>query len=473
LILIDEQETRMAGTRKETDTFGSIEVASDRYWGAQTQRSLHNFKIGDERMPVPLVHALGIVKRAAAETNVKLGKLDQVLGEVIAVAATEIIEGKLDQHFPLVIWQTGSGTQTNMNANEVISNRAIELLGGELGSKKPVHPNDHVNMSQSSNDTFPTAMHIATATETVNRLFPALDHITNALREKENAFSHIIKIGRTHTQDATPLTLGQEFSGYRAALEYSRRRIEDALSDIYLLAQGGTAVGTGLNSPKGFDTCFAEAVSEITGLPFKTAPNKFEALASHGALTNFHGSLNALATDLFKIANDIRFLGSGPRSGLGELNLPENEPGSSIMPGKVNPTQAEALTMVATQVFGNHSAVTFASSQGHFELNVFKPVIAYNVLQSIRILSDAMISFTDHCIKGIEANEARIKDLLDRSLMLVTALAPEIGYDNAALIAKTAHKNGTTLREEALKTGLVTDEDYDRLVQPEKMTSPH
>ncbi|MFC0246018.1 class II fumarate hydratase [Falsochrobactrum ovis] len=463
----------MAGTRKETDTFGSIEVASDRYWGAQTQRSLHNFKIGNERMPVPLVHALGIVKRAAAETNVKLGKLDQVLGEVIAVAATEIIEGKLDQHFPLVIWQTGSGTQTNMNANEVISNRAIELLGGELGSKKPVHPNDHVNMSQSSNDTFPTAMHIATATETVNRLFPALDHITNALREKENAFSHIIKIGRTHTQDATPLTLGQEFSGYRAALEYSRHRIEDALSDIYLLAQGGTAVGTGLNSPKGFDTCFAEAVSEITGLPFKTAPNKFEALASHGALTNFHGSLNALATDLFKIANDIRFLGSGPRSGLGELNLPENEPGSSIMPGKVNPTQAEALTMVATQVFGNHSAVTFASSQGHFELNVFKPVIAYNVLQSIRILSDAMISFTDHCIKGIEANEARIKDLLDRSLMLVTALAPEIGYDNAALIAKTAHKNGTTLREEALKTGLVTDEDYDRLVQPEKMTSPH
>lgn len=463
----------MAGTRKETDTFGSIEVASDRYWGAQTQRSLHNFKIGDERMPVPLVHALGIVKRAAAETNVKLGKLDQVLGEVIAVAATEIIEGKLDQHFPLVIWQTGSGTQTNMNANEVISNRAIELLGGELGSKKPVHPNDHVNMSQSSNDTFPTAMHIATATETVNRLFPALDHITNALREKENAFSHIIKIGRTHTQDATPLTLGQEFSGYRAALEYSRHRIEDALSDIYLLAQGGTAVGTGLNSPKGFDTCFAEAVSEITGLPFKTAPNKFEALASHGALTNFHGSLNALATDLFKIANDIRFLGSGPRSGLGELNLPENEPGSSIMPGKVNPTQAEALTMVATQVFGNHSAVTFASSQGHFELNVFKPVIAYNVLQSIRILSDAMISFTDHCIKGIEANEARIKDLLDRSLMLVTALAPEIGYDNAAMIAKTAHKNGTTLREEALKTGLVTDEDYDRLVQPEKMTSPH
>lgn len=463
----------MAGTRKETDTFGSIEVASDRYWGAQTQRSLHNFKIGNERMPVPLVHALGIVKRAAAETNVKLGKLDQVLGEVIAVAATEIIEGKLDEHFPLVIWQTGSGTQTNMNANEVISNRAIELLGGELGSKKPVHPNDHVNMSQSSNDTFPTAMHIATATETVNRLFPALDHITNALREKENAFSHIIKIGRTHTQDATPLTLGQEFSGYRAALEYSRRRIEDALSDIYLLAQGGTAVGTGLNSPKGFDTCFAEAVSEITGLPFKTAPNKFEALASHGALTNFHGSLNALATDLFKIANDIRFLGSGPRSGLGELNLPENEPGSSIMPGKVNPTQAEALTMVATQVFGNHSAVTFASSQGHFELNVFKPVIAYNVLQSIRILSDAMISFTDHCIKGIEANEARIKDLLDRSLMLVTALAPEIGYDNAAMIAKTAHKNGTTLREEALKTGLVTDEDYDRLVQPEKMTSPH
>ncbi|RCS24616.1 class II fumarate hydratase [Phyllobacterium salinisoli] len=462
----------MAGTRTETDTFGPIEVVSDRYWGAQTERSLHNFRIGGERLPLPLIHALGIVKRAAAETNIALGKLDPVIGRVITVAAAEVVEGKLDDHFPLVVWQTGSGTQSNMNANEVISNRAIELLGGTLGSKKPVHPNDHVNMSQSSNDSFPTAIHIATAVETTSRLYPALDHLIEALKEKEEAFAHIIKIGRTHTQDATPVTLGQEFSGYRAALEYGRKRIDDSLADIFLLAQGGTAVGTGLNAPQGFDTGFADVVSEITGLPFKTAPNKFEALASHGAIVNFHGSLNALAADLFKIANDIRFLGSGPRSGLGELKLPENEPGSSIMPGKVNPTQAEALTMVATQVFGNHTTVTVAGSQGHFELNVFKPVIAFNVLQSIRILSDAMVSFADHCIKGTEADEVRIKELLERSLMLVTALAPAIGYDNAAKIAKTAHKNGSTLREEALASGLVSAEDYDKLVRPERMIAP-
>ena len=462
----------MSSTRTETDTFGPIEVASDKYWGAQTERSLHNFKIGGERMPIPLVRALGIAKRAAAETNMALGKLDEVIGRAITVAAEEVIEGKLDDHFPLVVWQTGSGTQSNMNANEVISNRAIEMLGGTKGSKKPVHPNDHVNMSQSSNDTFPTAIHIATAVEATERLYPALDHLTAALAKKEKAFADIIKIGRTHTQDATPVTLGQEFSGYRAALEYARKRIEQSLADVFLLAQGGTAVGTGLNAPIGFETGFAEAVSDITGLPFKTAPNKFEALASHGALTNFHGSLNALATDLFKIANDIRFLGSGPRSGLGELKLPENEPGSSIMPGKVNPTQAEALTMVAAQVFGNNTTVTVAASQGHFELNVFKPVIALNVLQSIRLLSDAMVSFADNCVEGIEADEVRIKDLLERSLMLVTALAPAIGYDNAAKIAKTAHKNGTTLREEALASGHVSAEDYDRLVRPERMIAP-
>ncbi|MEK1891087.1 MAG: class II fumarate hydratase [Phyllobacterium sp.] len=462
----------MSSTRTETDTFGPIEVAADRYWGAQTERSLHNFKIGGERMPIPLVRALGIVKRAAAETNLSLGKIDEVVGRAITVAAEEVIEGKLDDHFPLVVWQTGSGTQSNMNANEVISNRAIEMLGGTMGSKKPVHPNDHVNMSQSSNDTFPTAIHIATAIEATHRLFPALNHLTEAVLKKEKAFADIIKIGRTHTQDATPVTLGQEFSGYRASLEYARKRIEQSLADIFLLAQGGTAVGTGLNAPIGFDTAFAEAVSDITGLPFKTAPNKFEALASHGALTNFHGSLNSLATDLFKMANDIRFLGSGPRSGLGELKLPENEPGSSIMPGKVNPTQAEALTMVATQVFGNNTSVTIAASQGHFELNVYKPVVALNVLQSIRILADAMVSFADNCIDGIEADEVRIKDLLERSLMLVTALAPAIGYDNAAKIAKTAHKNGTTLREEALASGHVSAEDYDRLVRAERMIAP-
>ena len=462
----------MTATRVETDSFGPIEVAQDRYWGAQTERSLHNFKIGGERLPLPLIHALGIVKQAAAETNMELGKLDPVLGRVITIAAAEVVNGNFDDHFPLVVWQTGSGTQSNMNANEVISNRAIELMGGEMGSKKPVHPNDHVNMSQSSNDTFPTAIHIATALETVNKLLPSLEYLTRHLKDKENAFAKIIKIGRTHTQDATPVTLGQEFSGYRAALEYAAHRIKQSLEDVMLLAQGGTAVGTGLNAPESFDTGFADAVSTITGLSFKTAPNKFEALASHGALVQFHGALNALAADLFKIANDIRFLGSGPRSGLGELKLPENEPGSSIMPGKVNPTQAEALTMVATQVFGNNTTVSVAASQGHFELNVFKPVIIFNVLQSIRLLTDAMRSFADHCVAGIEADETRIQALLEQSLMLVTALAPAIGYDNAAKIAKTAHVNGTTLREEALKSGLVSETDYDRLVRPEDMLAP-
>ncbi len=462
----------MSDQRTETDSFGPIAVDNDRYWGAQTQRSLQNFKIGTDRQPLPLIHALGIVKQAAAETNIALGKLDPVLGRAITVAAAEVVKGKLDDHFPLVIYQTGSGTQSNMNVNEVISNRAIEMLGGAIGSKKPVHPNDHVNMGQSSNDSFPTAMHIATVIEVTSRLLPALDHLIGALKAKEEKFAHLIKIGRTHTQDATPVTLGQEFSGYRAAIEYGKHRIVQSLTDVYLLAQGGTAVGTGLNSAKGFDTGFAEAVANITGLPFKTAPNKFEALASHGALLNLHGSLNALAADLFKVANDIRFLGSGPRSGLGELQLPENEPGSSIMPGKVNPTQAEALTMVATQVFGNHTTVTVASSQGHFELNVFKPVIAANVLQSIRLLADGMNSFVDHCIDGIEANEARIHELMENSLMLVTALAPQIGYDAAAKIAKTAHHNGTTLREEALKSGLVSEAEYEALVRPELMLQP-
>ncbi|MBH9995048.1 MULTISPECIES: class II fumarate hydratase [Bartonella] len=461
----------MVKTRTETDTFGPIEVPADHYWGAQTERSLHNFKIGGERQPLPLIHALGLIKKAAATANMKAKKLSPELGKAIIAAADEVIDGKLDDNFPLVVWQTGSGTQTNMNVNEVIANRAIEMLGGEMGSKKPVHPNDHVNMSQSSNDSFPTAIHISTALETINKLFPAIDHLTIALKDKEKEFSKIIKIGRTHTQDATPITLGQEFSGYRAALEHNRKRIEAALQDVLKLAQGGTAVGTGLNAPIGFDKDFVEAVTDITGVAFETADNKFEALASHGAITNFHGSLNALATDLFKIANDIRLLGSGPRCGLGELSLPENEPGSSIMPGKVNPTQCEAMTMVACQVFGNETTVTVAASQGHFELNVYKPVIAFNVLQSIKILSECMVSFADNCVKGIKANEARIHDLLEKSLMLVTALAPAIGYDKAAKIAKTAHKNGTTLREEALKAG-VSEADYNRLVKPENMIHP-
>ena len=462
----------MTDIRSETDTFGAIDVPANRYWGAQTQRSIENFRIGTEKMPLPLVHALGLVKRATAETNLALGILDAERAGKIVEAAQEVVDGKLDDNFPLVVWQTGSGTQSNMNANEVIANRAIELMGGQMGSKKPIHPNDHVNMSQSSNDTFPTAIHIAIVCEAHATLLSGLDHLISALQEKAAAFDDIIKIGRTHTQDATPLTLGQEFSGYVAALVAGRRRIVESLHDVHALAQGGTAVGTGLNAPAGFDQGFAARVAELTGLPFRTAENKFEALASHGAAVHFHGSLAALAADLFKIANDIRFLGSGPRSGLGELLLPENEPGSSIMPGKVNPTQAEALTMVATQIMGNQTIVGMAASQGHFELNVFKPVIANAVLQSVRLAGDAMRSFADNCIAGIEANEERISELVQKSLMLVTALAPTIGYDNAAKIAKTAHKNGSTLREEAIASGHVTAEDYDRIVRPENMIHP-
>jgi len=461
-----------AGHRVETDSFGNIEVASDKYWGAQAQRSLGNFKIGWEKQPQPIVRALGIVKRAAVETNMALGRLDPALGKAIVAAAQEVIDGKLDEHFPLVVWQTGSGTQSNMNANEVISNRAIEMMGGVLGSKKPVHPNDHVNMSQSSNDTYPTAMHIACAEEIHHRLLPALRHLHKALDAKARAWAEIIKIGRTHTQDATPLTLGQEFSGYATQVANGIMRIESTMPDLMQLAQGGTAVGTGLNAPKGFAEKVAQRISEITGMPFTTAPNKFEALAAHDAMVMSHGAINTVAASLFKIANDIRFLGSGPRSGLGELALPENEPGSSIMPGKVNPTQSEALTQVCVQVFGNHSALTFAGSQGHFELNVFNPVMAYNFLQSTRLLADASMSFADNCVVGIVAREDNIKAAVERSLMLVTALAPKIGYDNAAKIAKTAHKNGTTLREEALKGKYVSEEEFDRLVDPKKMIGP-
>jgi len=462
----------MTKTRTETDTFGPIEVPADRYWGAQTQRSIMNFKIGVERMPKPVVRAFGLLKKSAAMTNKELGLLDAKLADAICKAADEVIEGKLDDHFPLVVWQTGSGTQSNMNANEVIGNRAVEMLGGVMGSKKPVHPNDHVNMSQSSNDSFPTVMHVAAAEEITHKLIPALEHLHKALDKKAKDFSHIIKIGRTHTQDATPLTLGQEFSGYSAQVQTSIRRIKDSLSELMLLAQGGTAVGTGLNAKKGFAEKVAQKIAEMTKLPFVTAPNKFEVMAAHDAYVAAHGALNACATALFKVANDIRFLGSGPRSGLGELSLPENEPGSSIMPGKVNPTQCEALTMVCCQVFGNNTAVTVAGSQGHFELNVYKPVMAYALLQSVRLLGDAAVSFTDNCVVGIEANEDKIKDLLERSLMLVTALAPKIGYDNAAKIAKTAHKKGTTLREEAVGGGFISNEEFDALVRPEKMIGP-
>jgi fumarate hydratase class II len=461
-----------AATRTETDSFGPIEVPADRYWGAQTERSRQNFRIGGDRMPIEIVHALGIVKLAAAAANLELGLLDERRTDAISRAAREVIEGKLDDHFPLVVWQTGSGTQTNMNLNEVIANRANQLLGGELGAKKPVHPNDQVNMSQSSNDSFPTAMHIAAAIAITSNLIPALTELLGALREKEKAFAGIVKIGRTHTQDATPLTLGQEFSGYAAQVESGIGRLKMALHELYPLAQGGTAVGTGLNSRAEFAATFAGRVAQITQLPFTTAHNKFEALASNDAYVFAHGAVNSVATGLFKIANDIRFLGSGPRSGLGELILPENEPGSSIMPGKVNPTQCEAMTMVCCQVFGNHTAITVAGSQGHFELNVYKPVLAYCMIHSIQLLSDAARSFREHCIEGIRADEKRIHELMERSLMLVTALAPKIGYDNAAKVAKTAHAHGTTLKEEAVRLGFVSAEEFDGLVQPDKMTHP-
>jgi fumarate hydratase, class II len=466
----------MAKLRVEHDTFGPIEVPADRHWGAQTERSRRNFRIGAERMPLPIIRALGVIKRAAAEVNHHLGSLDARRTKAIVAAAQEIIDGKLDAHFPLVVWQTGSGTQTNMNVNEVIAARANELLAADAGSKAgdklPVHPNDHVNMSQSSNDCFPSAMHIAAAQEITQRLLPALSQLQAALERKVESFADIVKIGRTHLQDATPLTLGQEFSGYAAQVALARKRLATSLEELYPLAQGGTAVGTGLNAKPEFAELAAKRIAESTGLPFVTAPNKFEALASNDAMVFVHGALAALAAGLFKIANDIRLLGSGPRSGLGELILPENEPGSSIMPGKVNPTQSEALTMVCCQVFGNQTTVAVAASQGHLELNVYRPVIAYAVLQSIRLLADASTSFTDNCVVGIRADEERIGELMKNSLMLVTALAPQIGYDRAAAIAKAAHANGTTLREEAIRSGAVSAEEFDQLVRPEKMVRP-
>lgn len=458
--------------RVETDSFGGLKVPNDKYWGAQTQRSLGNFKIGDEKMPAPLVRALGVLKKAAATVNMDFGILDKKLGTAMCKAADEVVSLKLLDHFPLVVWQTGSGTQTNMNSNEVISNRAIEILGGKLGSKDPVHPNDHVNMGQSSNDTFPTAMHIAAVEQIHHELIPALEHLHKALQEKSKKFESIIKIGRTHLQDATPLTLGQEFSGYVTQIEYGIERVKATLPRLYQLAQGGTAVGTGINSKKGFDKKFAKEVAKITDLPFITAPNKFEALAAHDAIIEASGALNVLAASLMKIANDIRLLGSGPRCGLGEIQLPENEPGSSIMPGKVNPTQCEAMTMLCTQVMGNNTTITVAGSNGHFELNVFKPVMIYNLLQSIRLIADGCISFADKCVVGIVANKDRIESLRDESLMLVTALNPHIGYDNATKIAKKAHKEGTTLKQSAISLGLLTEEEFDKWVRPENMIGP-
>ncbi|MEQ9239465.1 class II fumarate hydratase [Roseovarius indicus] len=462
----------MTDTRTETDSFGPLEVPADKYWGAQTQRSIMNFPIGWEKQPVAVVRALGVIKKACAMANKEQGTLDAKLADAIIEAAGEVIDGKLDDNFPLVVWQTGSGTQSNMNANEVIANRAIEILGGTMGTKDPVHPNDHCNMGQSSNDTFPTAMHISTATTAHNVLLPGLAKLHAALEQKVQQFDGIIKIGRTHTQDATPLTLSQEFSGYAHQVAMGIERVRGALGRIYELAQGGTAVGTGLNTRKGWDVTVAANMAEITGLPFVTAPNKFEALAAHDAMVEISGALKTVAASLFKIANDIRLLGSGPRCGLGELILPENEPGSSIMPGKVNPTQCEALTQVCAHVMGNDAAVGFAGSQGHFELNVYKPMMAYNVLQSMQLLGDAASAFTDNLIDGLEANSDRIEKLMRESLMLVTALAPEIGYDNATKVAKTAHKNGTTLKEEAIALGFVDAETFDRVVRPEQMIGP-
>jgi fumarate hydratase, class II len=459
-------------TRLERDTMGEVAVPTERYWGAQTQRSLENFRIGCERMPAPLIRALALEKKAAAIANMALGELDAKLGKAIVAAADEVIAGKHEQEFPLVVWQTGSGTQTNMNMNEVLANRANELLGAARGAKNPVHPNDHVNRSQSSNDSFPTAMHVAAVEEIQHRLMPALRHLHTALTAKVREFADIIKTGRTHLQDATPLTLGQEFGAYARQIELGIARVEACLPRLYPLAQGGTAVGTGLNAKKGFAERFAATMAEITGLPFASASNKFEALASHDALIETSGALNVLAASLMKIGNDIRLMGSGPRSGLGELHLPENEPGSSIMPGKVNPTQVEALTMVAAQVMGNHVTITIAGSQGQFELNVFKPVIIYDLLQSIRLLADAARSFADNCVAGIEVNRARIDELLRRSLMLVTALNPHIGYDKAAQVAKKAHAEGSSLKEAALALGYVSAEDFDRWVRPEAMIGP-
>ncbi len=462
----------MSQTRTETDSFGPLEVPSEKYWGAQTQRSIINFPIGWEKQPVAIIRALGVIKQACAEANKSAGNLDEKIADAIIKAAAEVVEGQFDDNFPLVVWQTGSGTQSNMNANEVIANRAIEILGGTIGSKDPVHPNDHCNMAQSSNDTFPTAMHIATAMASSDVLIPGLEKLEKALRGKIEEFDGIIKIGRTHTQDATPIRLSQEFSGYAHQVHMGIRRIKKSLEDIYELAQGGTAVGTGLNTFEGWDTTVAKNISRITGLPFVTAPNKFEALAAHDAMVEISGSLKTVAASLFKIANDIRLLGSGPRCGLGELILPENEPGSSIMPGKVNPTQCESMTQVCAHVIGNDTAVGFAGSQGHFELNVYKPMIAYNVLQSIQLLGDACSAFTDNLVDGLKADDTRIDKLMRESLMLVTALAPKIGYDNATKVAKTAHKNGTTLKEEAISLGFVDEKTFDEVVRPENMVGP-
>ena len=462
----------MTATRTESDSFGPLEVPADAYWGAQTQRSVQNFPIGWEKQPIAVVRALGVIKKACAQANKAQGTLDARIADAIMAAAGEVVDGKLDAHFPLVVWQTGSGTQSNMNANEVIANRAIEMLGGALGSKDPVHPNDHCNMGQSSNDTFPTAMHIAVATTVRDVTLPGLKKLHAALEDKVAAFDGIIKIGRTHTMDATPLTLAQEFSGYAHQLAMSIARIEGALPRIYELAQGGTAVGTGLNTRSGWGERVAANMAAITGLPFVTAPNKFEALAAHDAMVEMSGATRTVAASLFKVANDIRLLGSGPRCGFGELMLPENEPGSSIMPGKVNPTQCEAMTQVCIHVMGNDAAIGFAGSQGHFELNVYKPMMTYNLLQSLQLIGDASATFTDNCVTGIRANTDRIEKLMRESLMLVTALAPEIGYDNATTVAKTAHKNGTTLREEAMKLGFVDGETFDRVVRPEKMIGP-